>query len=143
GDCKDKAYLLCTILQRMGIDASPALVHTDYRQTIEGWLPSPYAFDHVVVQVQLDGKTYWIDPTRSHQRGPIEQRYFPDYGRCLLARPGTFSLTVIPRSQSGWPKTTIHETFQVHGQKQPAQFTVHTLAQGLAADRLRAYFAET
>lgn len=143
GDCKDKAYLLCTILQRMDIDASPALVHTDYQKTIENWVPSPYAFDHVVVRVQLDGKIYWIDPTRSHERGPIEQRYFPDYGRCLLVRPGTSALTVIPLSQAGWPKTTIHETFGVHGRKEPAQFTVHTLAEGLAANRLRAYFAET
>jgi transglutaminase-like putative cysteine protease len=142
GDCKDKAYLFCTILQQLNIDAAVALVHTEYCVTIADWLPSPYAFDHVVVQVRLNGKTYWLDPTKSHQGGPVGDRYFPDYGRCLLIRPETTELTVIPQQKSGWPITTVQETFMVHGRKEPAEMTVHTRAEGLDADRLRAAFAD-
>ena len=69
-------------------------------------------------------------------------RYFPDYGRCLLIRPETTELTVIPQQKSGWPITTVQETFMVHGRKEPAEMTVHTRAEGLDADRLRAAFAD-
>jgi transglutaminase-like putative cysteine protease len=143
GDCKDKSYLLCTILRRMGIEASPALVHTDYRDTIAEWLPSPYAFNHVITKVQLDGRTWWIDPTRSHQRGPLAQRYLPNYQRSLVVEAGTAALTPIPCAQSALPRTTSYESFQIRGRKEPAQLTVRTLAEGFDADRLRASFAET
>jgi transglutaminase-like putative cysteine protease len=142
GDCKDKAYLFCTILHAMNIDASEALVDTDNRHTVADWLPSPYAFDHVVAQVQLNGKTYWLDPTEFHQGGAIDDRFFPDYACCLLVRPETEDLTVIPQQQTGWPRTTIQETFVVHGKKDPADFTVRTIAEGMDADHLRGAFAD-
>jgi len=141
GDCKDKAYLFCTILQTMGINAAEALVDTDNRSAIADWLPSPYAFNHVVVQVQLNGTTYWLDPTESHQGGSIDERYFPDYGRCVLIRPESKGLTVIPQQGTGWPKTLEQETFVVRGRKEPADFTVRTRAEGLDANRLRETFA--
>lgn len=142
GDCKDKAYLVCTLLQAMNIDATEVLVHTDNLNTISGWLPSPYAFNHVVTRVQLDGKIYWLDPTELHQGGAIDERFFPDYGCCLLVRPQTTGLTLVPQQTTGWPKETIQETFVVHGKKDPAEFTVRTIAEGLAADQLRQTFAD-
>src|SRR5206468_8365093 len=63
GDCKDKSYLLCTLLQAMNIEASPVLISTSYKKTITNWLPSPALFDHCNVRVQLEGKTFWFDPT--------------------------------------------------------------------------------
>ena len=76
GDCKDKAYLFCTILQAMNINACEALVHTENMGVIADWLPSPYDFDHVVAHVRLNGKTYWLDPTEVHQGGSIDNRFF-------------------------------------------------------------------
>ena len=49
GDCKDKSYLLCTLLQAMNIEASPVLISTSYKKTITNWLPSPALFDHCTV----------------------------------------------------------------------------------------------
>jgi transglutaminase-like putative cysteine protease len=142
GDCKDKAYLFCTLLQAMNIDAREALVDTENVKTIADWLPSPYAFNHVVTQVRLNGKTYWLDPTELHQGGAIDDRFFPDYGYCLLVQPESAGLTAIPQQRAGWPKTTIQETFVVHGQKEPADFTIRTLAEGMDADQLRGNFAD-
>lgn len=142
GDCKDKAYLFCTLLQAMGIDASEVLVDADNLGTIQDWLPSPYAFNHVVTRVRLDGKTYWLDPTAINQGGAIDARFFPDYGRGLVARPDTTDLTIIPQQRAGWPKTTVQETFAVHGRKEPAEFTVQTLAEGSDANQLRQTFAD-
>ncbi|HTV41969.1 MAG TPA: DUF3857 domain-containing protein [Candidatus Sulfotelmatobacter sp.] len=142
GDCKDKSYLFCTLCQAMGIDASEIMVDTGNMGTVQDWLPSPYAFDHVVSRVRLNGKTYWLDPTAVNQGGAIDDRFFPDYGCGLLARPDTTDLTIIPQQQAGWPKTTIRETFVVHERKEPAEYTVQTLAVGSDADQLRQTFAD-
>jgi len=142
GDCKDKAYLFCSILQAMDIDACEVLVGTDTRRTIGDWLPSPFAFNHVVARVEADGRVYWLDPTESHQGGPLNDRYFPDYSYCLLVRPGTTALTAIPRQRGGWPKIVIQETFAVHGRKDAAELTVTTRAEGEEADWLRESIAD-
>jgi transglutaminase-like putative cysteine protease len=74
GDCKDKSFLLCTMLQALGIDAAPVLINTGYQNTILGWLPSPLDFDHATVRVRLDGRVYWLDPTIPLQRGDLRPR---------------------------------------------------------------------
>jgi hypothetical protein len=143
GDCKDKAYLLSAILAQMDIPASPALVNTDYEGTIRDWLPSPYAFDHVVVRAEPGGRVCWVDPTASHQRGPLGKRYFPNYGYCLPVHAQTTELTRIPEQHTGWPKTQVTETIEVHGRNEPAEMSIHTIAEGLDAENLRSDFAET
>jgi len=84
GDCKDKALLLCTMLRRLGFDASPALVSTDLRQTVADWLPSPLAFDHLVVYLRLHGMEFWLDGTNRDQGGKLEEMYFPAFGEALV-----------------------------------------------------------
>lgn len=74
GDCKDKAFLLVTMLRRLQINASPVLVSYFYRQHAQDLIPSPLAFDHVIAKVVLDGKTYWLDGTRALQTGTLDNR---------------------------------------------------------------------
>src|SRR5262249_9186773 len=97
GDCKDKALLLSTVLKRLGIEASPALVNSESRQTIADEQPSPHAFNHVIVVAELDGKRYWFDPTLSPQRGKLAVRYNPSYGFALLIRAGQSDIVSIPQ----------------------------------------------
>ena len=63
-------------------------------------------------------------------------------GYTLLVHPGTEGLTAIPQQNAGWPATTVTETFEVHGRKDPAEFTISTLAKGADADELRTTFAD-
>ena len=140
GDCKDKVYLLCTILKELGIEATPALVSTFYRGKITEWLPSPLAFDHVITQVKVGGKTLYLDPTISHQGGPASERYVPDYQACLLVRDDATALTAMPRPTQGLPVTTISERFFVRATNEPAAFSVTTVYSGAAADRMRNTF---
>jgi TPR repeat protein len=74
GDCKDKSYLLTSILNQLGIVARPVLVNSQARKVPEKILPAPKWFDHAIVRLELDGKTYFVDPTRSSERGPISNR---------------------------------------------------------------------
>jgi transglutaminase-like putative cysteine protease/tetratricopeptide (TPR) repeat protein len=69
GDCKDKSLLLAVALRRLGIEAVPALVSTTPGYDLPDTLPSPLAFDHVIVRVTLAGKVVWLDPTGSHRGG--------------------------------------------------------------------------
>ncbi|NNE44044.1 MAG: DUF3857 and transglutaminase domain-containing protein, partial [Gemmatimonadetes bacterium] len=87
GDCKDKSLLLASVLQECGVPARPALVNTVFGPVIQDWLPSAFAFNHVIVQVELGGDTYWLDPTISHQRGDLAMSSALSYGRALIISP--------------------------------------------------------
>ena len=95
GDCKDKALLLSTALNALGIEAYPALVNTDAGTAIDAWQPSPFAFNHAIVQAKLGGATYWLDGTMGLQRGGLGQYYDPSYRRALVIRDGATGLEPI------------------------------------------------
>ena len=71
GDCKDKSLLLMTLLKDMGIASVPVLARLGNRIGFDDWLPTPLAFDHVIVAVDLDGTRYWLDSTRQGQHGKL------------------------------------------------------------------------
>lgn len=141
GDCKDKAFLFCTLLRGLGFHATPVLVSTACRRTLPDFLPAPMDFDHVIVRMEADGKTYWLDPTRTFQHGPIGQRYLPDYGFGLLVKAGEKKLTAIPASDAGAPETDTAEVFRPGGQKEPARLSVTTTYRGADAEWMRAVLA--
>lgn len=74
GDCKDKAALLVSLLAEARIQAEPVLVNSVARGTVRDRLPSPLAFDHVVVRARTADGEVWIDPTRGSERAPLAQR---------------------------------------------------------------------
>lgn len=137
GDCKDKALLLTTMLQALGIDAAPALVNTESGQTLDSRLPSPYAFDHVIVHVRLNGRVYWLDGTRTFQRGGLAQFYNPPFGKALVLRPATDALENIPLTTPANPTVFTTERYVVTSLTAPVALTVTTVYTGEDADDLR------
>jgi hypothetical protein len=138
GDCKGKVVLLRFLLQQMGIESYPAMVNAGVHKAIEGRLPSPFAFNHVILQIQLDGRTVWVDPTCSHQGGLVGNRYVPPYGEALVIRPGNNQLEEVPRSR---PESTSQQdvisTFDITSYEQPVRFSVRTEYRGVSADGMR------
>lgn len=65
GDCKAKVFLLHTLLTHLGIESYPAYVNSNKNHVYS--IPSPDAFNHVILQVKIDGKIFWADPTRDFQ----------------------------------------------------------------------------
>jgi tetratricopeptide (TPR) repeat protein/transglutaminase-like putative cysteine protease len=61
GDCKDKHTLLASLLKAEGIEAWPALIHSDRKLDPE--VPSPAQFNHVITVVPLGGSYVWLDTT--------------------------------------------------------------------------------
>ena len=80
GDCKDKSLLMAHMLNRMDIEAYPALVSTNLLNTVKDYLPSPKYFDHCIVKVvDKNNKSRWYDPTISNQGGDFRNTSIPNY----------------------------------------------------------------
>jgi len=141
GDCKDKAILLCTILRALGVDAQPALVNVFACGHTADELPSPFAFNHVIVVARIDGATVWMDPTRVSQRGRLQDRYLPPYGVALVIAPDTTGLTPVEPGNAGKTRTEIHECFDLRNADAPASLTVRSIFRGRDAENSRAGFS--
>lgn len=137
GDCKDKANLLSALLRRLGFDADPALVSTDDRHTIAGWLPTPSAFNHAIVRVIWEGRAYWLDPTREHQGGTLEHIYLPAYGKALVVNAGTRDLAEIQPGGQEESTVEVLNTFRQTNDVEPPILHVRTTFRGVEADYLR------
>lgn len=136
GDCKDKTLLTITMLRALGIDAVPALVNTEITRDVAHWAPTPLAFNHVLVRARVDGKEYWLDPTRSMQQGDLAHLYQPDYGYALVLEDGATALAQMAPAQGGIKQ--IRAVFDsTDGVDHPVKYTVNTMVQGQRADNLR------
>ena len=135
GDCKDKAMLTVTMLDALGIEARPALVHTD-RAIVAGLDATPHAFNHAIVRARLGDKIYWIDPTRAPQKGDLAHLYQADYGLALVLDKDTRAL--VPMAPPVTARTSIRTVFDTSkGFDAPVSYIIKTTLQGLAADRMR------
>ncbi|CAM2832044.1 DUF3857 domain-containing protein [Rariglobus hedericola] len=143
GDCKDKTLLFCTLMRASGLKAWPALVNTDYRDHIKDWVPSPYAFDHVIACVSRGQALWWVDPTLTNQKGGALYRGLPDYRLSLPVDRNTDALAPITRPELAQRRMEIDERFDVTAFDAPARFKVVSRYTGLSADSIRAYFART
>ena len=140
GDCKDKSLLLSVILQKLGIDARPALASTYDGFALAGGPVIVGAFNHAIVHVKLDGKSIWLDPTLSHQGGTLSRLSIPDYGYALPIRAETTDLELIERSFPKQPEEEIEEVITFLGGEDTydhAQLDVRTIYRGRNADGVR------
>jgi len=112
GDCKDKARLLVALLRGLGVPARVALVNTELRDHVSERLPSPAAFNHVIVNLELAGRSVWVDGTRTHERGPIGGVPVR-FGRALLVAPEVAALSVVEVPTQQAPTTQGYDVFSV------------------------------
>lgn len=70
GDCKDKATLLCTMLDEVGIEAYPVLIHATRQRAREDLaLPLIHHFNHCIAYLPGVGPDGWfLDGTAEHHR---------------------------------------------------------------------------
>lgn len=144
GDCKDKTLLTLTLLQHLGIEAHAALVNTRLQRGLADVLPSPGAFDHVLVQAHVDGKTWWIDPTRRTQNADLAHLYQPDYGPALVVDAATQGLVAMARARPDASSQKLRVMFDASaGFDKPVRYTVETTTSGAAAESIRGYLSST
>lgn len=96
GDCKDKSWLLVAMLRELGIEAYPVLVRSFGGRGLKQQLPSPDAFDHVIVAFELGGTVQFVDPTERLVRMPLVESGPRGLGFGLIIAPGSDDLVEIP-----------------------------------------------
>lgn len=137
GDCKDTALLLATILNGLGIDAQPALVHSWRGRTLTEALPTPYAFDHVIVRAGIGGETYWLDATAPTHYSPLSAGDPANYGLALLV-DGAPGLEAILRPAPDTRRRSVEMVFDLSsGLDAPGTLSMTTSYAGSLADAMR------
>ena len=101
GDCKDKTVLLNALLRELGIASSPVYVDMDEGRSLSDRLPSPLAFDHVVLRIDLkSGTAVYCDCTQTHVGGLAgESTPFSDFHFGLPLFDDDADLTALPGSK--------------------------------------------
>ena len=141
GDCKDKSLLLLHLLNPIGIKAYMAYANTYRTIKTDEYLPSPFAFNHVVLLVELGAKKIWIDPTISYQRGPIDQLFFPDYGKVLVLKKGNNTLQQVNSNATGKLATNLIFNLPDTTENNKTSLIVKTKYTGNYADDIRSEIA--
>jgi hypothetical protein len=141
GDCKDKSLLLTSILEAKGIKASPVLVSTTLQSKCSERLPSPFIFNHCVVQMELNDHIVYIDPTINNQGGTLFNIYFPSYGKGLIINKNTTDFVDFPPPVVS--SISEDQTFDVAKIGGEAILTIKTTYTGSEADNQRSSFSES
>jgi len=102
--------LLTTLLDRIGIRATPILVSATLRGAAAQLLPSPLAFDHTIVRVDLDAQSYYLDATRTEQTGTLANRETAGFGQGLPLTSQGSALAALPTAY-GIAHLTVTDTF--------------------------------
>ncbi len=105
GDCKDAARLFAAGARQLGLDASAALVSTTHGLSLRDFPPSTHVFNHLIVRVRIDGKTYWLDPTLHTQAGSLEELGTSHAGWALPLTDDSDELEALPDAV---PRQVVH-----------------------------------
>ena len=106
GDCKAKTLLLLAMLDRLGIEARPALVHSTSGDLLRERLPTLGAFDHVIVEARIEGTDYWLDGTTAgtHVEDLAD---VPPFGFALPLTDEGHDLAALPERRPARPQMTV------------------------------------
>lgn len=105
GDCKAKTVLLLAILRELGVEAEPVLVSTNGGDGMNERTPSAALFNHVIVRARIDGKSYWLDGTRSGDLGDLDSLRPPPFRWALPLRTAGATLEEIVQPPLAKPDT--------------------------------------
>lgn len=142
GDCKDMALLLIAILAELDINAVPFLVSLEYQDSVGTMPASHIAFDHVIVSATVDGKTYFLDPTRGPQLGDLEHLQQGNFGKGLVIAKDGPGMIDAPTPAPEFYKD-ITDTYDLIAEPGEALLTsVSTYHMGAADDLLSWYSGE-
>ena len=100
GDAQDKVILVMAILRELNIEASAALVNSQRGLEATDYPFRMLAFNHVVVHVERNGDSHFIDPSRRGQSGALGELSEPNYGRALVLASDAVDLVAMDESRS-------------------------------------------
>ncbi len=106
GDCKAKTALLLALLGGLGIEAEPVIVNPTGDDIVQGRLPNPALFNHIVVRAKIAGKSYWLDGTRLGDRD-LDLLPAPLFRWALPLRAAGSELEAVPAKALAQPQSIL------------------------------------
>ena len=140
GDCKDKAWLLSTLLARIGVRAEPALAATHLGRSVNGYAPGADVFNHVIVRAWVSGKPVFVDPTYRLQGGDPRDGNLSAYGFVLPVVAGSTALVEVPAPAIAKTGIAVSERYSPDGEGMRLEVT--TRYTGSMANQVRRSFDE-
>lgn len=141
GDCKDKSYLLVTLLGRLGIEAEPALASIGRGRAVADFVPSASDFDHVIVRARVGGQVRWIDPTLTYRGGDAGDADLSGYGMVLPLAKGSDAMVAVAPPAVDPGGIRVRERYVPDADGTGAGFEIETVYRGASADAIRSRFA--
>ncbi len=122
----------------MNIPSRPVLLDATSQGLPQRMQPSPLAFNHAILQVSLNGKVWYLDPTRQGQHGTLANMG-QTYGdaRVLVVDPASNQLAQIPPDNTQRIDMARDEVFVLPQWDAPAQLTVTETWRGDNAESMR------
>lgn len=141
GDCKDKSYLLISLLRELGITARPVLLSASAPRVPAKLLATSNWFNHVIVEISLEGRDYYVDPTRSNQPEPLAAMptAFPG-AAALVVDKTSRALTTLPARADVGPRFEHIENIVVPDFSGAATLETRDIYRGTYADAMRLHF---
>lgn len=143
GDCKDKSYLLVSLLQQLDIDAHPVLLSATAPKLPAKIIATHSWFNHVIVELSLDGKTFYVDPTRDDQVGSIDSMP-PAYpgATAVVINAGTRNLITLPESTETDPHYEHVDKIRIAAFEADATLEAQDIYRGTYADWARSRYPD-
>lgn len=141
GDCKGKTALLVALLKGLGIAARPVFVDTDSGDAVAARLPAMNLFDHVLVEAQIGGRSYWLDGTRQGD-SRLDRLEVPNYVSGLPTTAQGSGLVAMVPPAPGAPQVVTSLALDASaGVEVPAPARAEMRARGDTAARWRMKYA--
>ena len=141
GDCKAKTALLMALLRELNIKSEAVLVNSKGIDGADQRLPTPQAFDHVVVRATIGGKTYWLDGTRLGDRQLSAQLQVPTRW-ALPVQARAAKLEAVPQEALSLPRSsTVVDLDVTAGTDKPAKVSIEEVNRTEQAPAMRAALA--
>ncbi|KRR18260.1 hypothetical protein CQ14_25435 [Bradyrhizobium lablabi] len=139
GDCKDKSYLLIALLRELGIQSRPVLLQQGRKSGLERTLPSAQFFDHAIVQVTVEGSSFYLDPTRLGQYGRLDRMGQAHEGaQVLIVAPETSELSTIASANiAELVRQDTAERATLSSFSEPGQLQIRIVWNGVKAEQMR------
>lgn len=142
GDCKAKTLLLLSLLRGLDIEAEPVLASSALGDLVPERLPTPGAFDHILVKATVAGEALWLDGTDSGAR-LADLRDTPNFRWVLPVRADNAALVAIPMRAHARPDVeAVIDLDQRAGVGLPAPMTATITLRGRLGQMIQAAQAQ-
>jgi len=139
GDCKDKSNLMLALLESIGVTAHLVLVNTSFGKKISEFNPSPYHFNHMIVDVEFEGQHFYVDATVQKQAGDFKHAAQLDYGFGLpLSSEGSHPVDILKSLQNKVFELT--HNFDFPRDQGKLRLVIQRVYHFHRADNMRSYF---